>query len=426
MVDADATFKRAVMAYKAGRKDEARTLLMEIVAEHEHHEQAWLLLSGLVDTLEEQQICLENVVALNPGNESARKGLETVRQKITARDQRAPGFTAPASPQPPDPFGAAPDDGGFGEPPPWSPPSQQQSAPNSTFDWGAFDSSPQPPDPFGSTPVDGGFDELPPWSPPSQPQTVPPPDPFGAPATSVDWGKSDGPAAYGSGKQVQLPSNQEYDDWVQGLNLGGSSAAQDNMPSFQDDAPFGDTSLMIDSDTDSFLTNQPPASAPADPFGRNELFADDSSPWGIDSVPFADEVDASSPVSPFSSPVVPAFEPSAGFGEENTFPVDPAGKTFVCEEPPPTPRLDFDAPDEDDDGGSLWPDDAAITPQQTAAPVFGSKQGAVNVKTEAYFRLIPDEIEPKVGGIDLRSLLMLAGIAVLVVLNLVSFGTLLM
>jgi len=49
-------------------------------------------------------------------------------------------------------------------------------------------------------------------------------DPF-APATSVDWGRDDKPAAYGSGKQVELPSAQEYDDWVQGLNLGGGAAA---------------------------------------------------------------------------------------------------------------------------------------------------------------------------------------------------------
>jgi hypothetical protein len=406
-------FKQAVAAYKAGRRDEARTLLMEIVAEHEHHEQAWLLLSGLVDTLEEQQICLENAVALNPGNDSARKGLETVNQKIAARDKRAPGFAAPSSPQPPpaSPVGAAPDDSGFGDPP-WAAAPQQPSVPDSTFDdWPPFDSN------------------------------APPPDPFGAPATSVDWARSEGPSAHGSGKQVELPSNQEYDNWVQGLNLGVGSPEQDNLPPFQDDAPFGDTSFMIEADTNSFLTNQPSDSAPIDPFGRNELFANEPNPWGIDATPFADEADASnpsplfptssspsssSPASPFSSPVVPAFEPSAGFGDEDLFAADAGGKTFVFEEAPGTSRFNFDAAADDGNEDDLWPDDAAVSPQGTAVPVFASKQGPVNVQTEAYFRYIPDEIEPKVGGIDMRSLLMLAGIAVLFVLNLVSFGALLM
>lgn len=411
MVDPDVMYRQAVAAYKAGRQDEARNLLLEIVGEHEHHEQSWLLLSGLVDTLEEQQICLENVVALNPANDRARTGLETVNQKIAARDKQAPGFSAPASP--PSPIGAefAPTVGDdlFGNAP-WT------------------SSSPQPQQqPSGGS--DSPFDDWQPFN-----SNAPSPDPFGAPSTSVDWGQSDGPAAHGSGKQVELPSNQEYDDWVQGLNLSGPPAArgQDSPPPFQDEAPFGDTSFMIEPDTNSFLTNQPPATSEADPFGRSELFADDSNPWELDSAPFSDEPVEPYPTSspPFSSPVSafesPAFEPSVGFGDSDSFGSDTGSGPFIFEEKPSrgTSQFDFDAPDEDDD--DLWPDSGSVIPQQTAVPAFASKQGSINVQADAYFRYIPDEIEPNVGGIDRRSLLILAGIAVLIILNMISFGALLM
>ena len=67
-------FQQAMDAFKAGRKDDARTLFMDIVERDKNHEQAWLYLSALVETLEEQQICLENVLTVNPNNEKAKKG----------------------------------------------------------------------------------------------------------------------------------------------------------------------------------------------------------------------------------------------------------------------------------------------------------------------------------------------------------------
>ena len=74
--------QRAVSAFKAGRKDEARGLFMDVVEQDPRHEQAWLYLSALVDSLEEQQICLENVLTVNPDNEKAKQGLATVKQTL--------------------------------------------------------------------------------------------------------------------------------------------------------------------------------------------------------------------------------------------------------------------------------------------------------------------------------------------------------
>jgi len=67
---------QAIAALKAGRKVEARRLLEGILAADRYNENAWLWMSGAVDTDAERIVCLENVLTLNPYNERARKGLE--------------------------------------------------------------------------------------------------------------------------------------------------------------------------------------------------------------------------------------------------------------------------------------------------------------------------------------------------------------
>jgi Tfp pilus assembly protein PilF/predicted RNA-binding Zn-ribbon protein involved in translation (DUF1610 family) len=67
--------RSGIAAAKAGRKHEARRILMRVVELDDGNEQAWLWLSGLVETLEERRICLENVLSINPANPHARSGL---------------------------------------------------------------------------------------------------------------------------------------------------------------------------------------------------------------------------------------------------------------------------------------------------------------------------------------------------------------
>jgi len=64
-----------IQALKAGQKEEARRLLMQVIAADEQHEQGWLWLSGAVAAAAERQICLENVLTINPNNQAARRGL---------------------------------------------------------------------------------------------------------------------------------------------------------------------------------------------------------------------------------------------------------------------------------------------------------------------------------------------------------------
>ncbi len=81
-------------ALKAGEKDKARALFMAVIDNDENNEQAWLWLSGAVDNDEDKQVCLENVLTLNPNNQAARRGLDklthssppnqqTIRREIT-------------------------------------------------------------------------------------------------------------------------------------------------------------------------------------------------------------------------------------------------------------------------------------------------------------------------------------------------------
>jgi len=62
-------------ALRHGDKSTARTLLTRALEQDDRNEQVWLWLSGAVDTPEEQRICLENVLVLNPASDIARRGL---------------------------------------------------------------------------------------------------------------------------------------------------------------------------------------------------------------------------------------------------------------------------------------------------------------------------------------------------------------
>jgi hypothetical protein len=86
---------------RQGRTDLARQLLRRAVALDERYEPGWLWLSAVVDD-EEQVACLEKVLALNPHNERAAAGLESLRRGTaeTAAAQ-APDRTTPVGPPTP-------------------------------------------------------------------------------------------------------------------------------------------------------------------------------------------------------------------------------------------------------------------------------------------------------------------------------------
>jgi len=81
----DTLLEQGISAALTGRREEARTLLSQVVEADDRNEQAWLWLSGLVEAPEEMRICLENVLHLNPDNVKAQQGLAWVEQLHGAR-----------------------------------------------------------------------------------------------------------------------------------------------------------------------------------------------------------------------------------------------------------------------------------------------------------------------------------------------------
>src|SRR5512136_2127490 len=89
--------REGIGAAKAGQRERARELLVRVVEEDEENLQAWLWLSGVMDGLDDKEVCLENALELDPGNEAARKGLDWVRRKKEAeRPPRQPVSPAAA------------------------------------------------------------------------------------------------------------------------------------------------------------------------------------------------------------------------------------------------------------------------------------------------------------------------------------------
>ncbi len=129
----EAMVREGVNAFKAGRKDEARALLLKATELDQYNEQAWLWLSGLMDTPDDQRTCLENVLAINPDNERAQQGLSYLTGQTTA------GNISPFS---------------ANTPPPSGPPSTS-SAPTSV-EWAAPEESPA---------VSGAWNQPPPVEP---------------------------------------------------------------------------------------------------------------------------------------------------------------------------------------------------------------------------------------------------------------------
>ena len=83
--------RAGITAVKTGNLKQGRELLEAVLATDERNEMAWLWLSGAVDTHEERQICLENVLAINPENRLAQKGLAKLDTLSVAQAQNKPG-----------------------------------------------------------------------------------------------------------------------------------------------------------------------------------------------------------------------------------------------------------------------------------------------------------------------------------------------
>lgn len=246
----DGMVREGISAYRAGRKEDARAMLMRAVEIDQYNEQAWLWLSAVVDSPEEQRTCLENVLTINPNNERAKQG-------ISVLDQRQPSN-------------------------PKAPPAQAEDVlANSSFT--------PPPMPASGPFSVGDDDELP---------------------SNIGW---DAPvtatSSVSSTHKVNEPSEAEYDDWVSKLNLGGtgnmSPAALDEAAKFMsitdddDDDERFDVNAMSGME-DLFSSGPFSEEAPVNPLPKSETPKPQS------------PLRTSSPASPPPSPKMPTS--SAAFG----------------------------------------------------------------------------------------------------------------
>ncbi len=101
MSDALHALQQAIAAVKAGDKEAGRRLLAEVIRNDPRNEVAWLWMSAATDSDVQRRTCLERVLAINPGNATARRGL--ARLDPPTQPPGAPPPTA-APPEPASPL----------------------------------------------------------------------------------------------------------------------------------------------------------------------------------------------------------------------------------------------------------------------------------------------------------------------------------
>ena len=82
MPDTTELLQQGIALAKAGRREEARNILLQVVEQDERNESAWLWLSGVVDSDDDKAVALENVLTLNPNNEWAKRGLQMLGRPL--------------------------------------------------------------------------------------------------------------------------------------------------------------------------------------------------------------------------------------------------------------------------------------------------------------------------------------------------------
>lgn len=90
--------QRAIELIQSGDKQTGRQLLVEILKAEPANEIAWLWMSSVVTTDEQRCDCLRQVLAINPNNQVAKRGLERLQQN--QGHQPAPIKTPPIEVQP--------------------------------------------------------------------------------------------------------------------------------------------------------------------------------------------------------------------------------------------------------------------------------------------------------------------------------------
>lgn len=80
--------RQGIDAARRGERAEARKLLLRVVELEDHNKSAWLWLSGVMVDIDDQILCLENVLTIDPENAAAVEGLTKMRSWRAAQEAK--------------------------------------------------------------------------------------------------------------------------------------------------------------------------------------------------------------------------------------------------------------------------------------------------------------------------------------------------
>ncbi|MBN1639993.1 MAG: tetratricopeptide repeat protein [Anaerolineae bacterium] len=108
--EVDDLLRAGIRHAKTGAHARARALLERALDLDEGRVEGWLWLSAVVEGAEEKAICLENVLALDPGHAAAQRGLAKLHAQAWPTPTATPPVVVPSAappplwPEPPDPL----------------------------------------------------------------------------------------------------------------------------------------------------------------------------------------------------------------------------------------------------------------------------------------------------------------------------------
>ena len=83
------TLQTAIASVHSGDKETAQRLLEQVIRNDPQNATAWLWMSSVTDSDEHRRYCLEQVLMINPHNETAQRGLEALSQMQVSEPSQA-------------------------------------------------------------------------------------------------------------------------------------------------------------------------------------------------------------------------------------------------------------------------------------------------------------------------------------------------
>ena len=92
MADSEQILQLGIEEARSGNREEARNLFELLTRQEPNNSTAWLWLAGVADNTDQRRAALQRVLELDPNNDMARRGLESLGVASTS----APVVSSPA------------------------------------------------------------------------------------------------------------------------------------------------------------------------------------------------------------------------------------------------------------------------------------------------------------------------------------------